>query len=88
MPPPRAIVATLVTVKPKGTNKRLLKIVVRFADTGAVQALFNSPFTKPAYLRIAVLTIDTNGDGVTDAVRVTALKAGPRRKLVKKIFRF
>jgi hypothetical protein len=43
------------------------------------------PFNKPAFLKIAVLALDTDGDGAADAVQVTPRKAGPRKRMVAKI---
>jgi len=82
-PAPRSLVASLVSVK-QG-RKRRLRVVVRYADTGEIKAEFSSPFNKPAYRGIAALALDTNGDGTPDAVQVTAVKAGPRKKTVRSV---
>jgi hypothetical protein len=50
--------------------------VERFADTGAVKAVFVSPFRPPRFKRIAVTAVDTNGDGVADWLLVTAVRHG------------
>jgi len=61
-----------------------LSILVVSADNGLVKALFKSPFQRPTYKHIAVQAIDTNGDGVSDAVKLTAMKG--RRKHVARVF--
>src|SRR5262249_20342334 len=63
-PPGEGVVASRVRV---GKRKRLL-VVVRSADSGAVKTMFFSAFQKPRYNAVAVTTVDTNGDGVADAV--------------------
>ena len=85
-PPVRSLTVALVSFKKN--HQRRLKIVVRFADTGEIKAQFNSPFNKPAYRKIAVSLLDQNSDGVADAVQVTALKAGPGNRMVKKVLSF
>jgi hypothetical protein len=69
----RGIGAHLATVK-VGKRKKLV-IVVTFADTGAKKSQITSPFQKPAYRSIQVSVKDTNGDGVPDAVVLTARKS-------------
>jgi hypothetical protein len=58
---------------------------VTFADTGALKAEVRSPFQRAAFRRILVAVFDSNGDGVADTVQVTALKAGPGKKRVKRV---
>jgi hypothetical protein len=71
-PVARGISASLITVK-LGKKKKLA-ILVSFADNGAKKTVLPSPFQKPAYKKISVGVKDTNGDGVADAVVVTAVK--------------
>jgi hypothetical protein len=86
-PPPvvqaRALVAALVSQK-VGRTRRLF-VRVSFADTGVLRTQIRSPFQQPAFRRILVTVFDSNGDGVADTVLVTALKAGPGKKRVKRI---
>jgi hypothetical protein len=82
----RALVVTLEVVR-KNHQRRLI-IVVRFADTGEIKARFDSPFNKPGFRRISVSLLDQNGDGVQDAVQVTALKAGPGKRLLTRTLGF
>jgi hypothetical protein len=75
-PPPvptaRPVTAQLVSVKVG--KKRKLVVQALFADTGALANEFLSPFQKPAFKHVEVSALDTNGDGVPDAVVVTAKK--------------
>jgi hypothetical protein len=75
-PPPapaaRGIVATLQRVG----KKKVLFVVVRFADTGAVKTMFKSPFQGPVFKNIQVRTTTTKGNGVTDTVVLTARRNG------------
>jgi hypothetical protein len=83
-PGPRAalgIGARLMTVK-AGKKKRLA-VQVFFADTGAPERQFISPFQKPAFKGISVTVGDSNGDGVADLVVLTARKG---RKTVTRVF--
>src|SRR5262245_30154942 len=80
---PRPWVVSLVSVR-RGRRRRL-RVVVRDADTGEVKVQFFSPFHKPAYRGITALAVDTDGDGESDAVRITARRVGPRRKRVTRI---
>jgi hypothetical protein len=82
----RQLTASLETVRQRRTRKKRLKIVVRYADTGAVKTELNSPFQKGAYTQIAVLTIDSNGDGAPDAVQISAIKVGLRKRAVQRVF--
>jgi hypothetical protein len=86
-PPPvvqaRALVAALVSKK-VGQTRRLF-VRVSFADTGVLRTQIRSPFQNPAFRRILVTVFDSNGDGVADTVLVTALKAGPGKKRVKRV---
>src|SRR5262249_6901649 len=83
-PPPRSLAASLVNVNQKG--KRRLKIVVKDADTGEIKAQFDSPFQRPTFRQIAVLALDIDGDGVVDAVRLTARRLGQSKKLLVRTF--
>jgi hypothetical protein len=78
------VAAALVAVRKRGKPPRL-NVVVRYADTGEIKAQFNSPFQQSAFRKIAVLAIDTNGDGVLDSVRVTAVQVGPRKRRVQRL---
>src|SRR5262245_60481276 len=73
-PPPaaRAVVASLVTRKHKG--KKTLFVRVVYADTGALKAEARSPFQSPAFKAVRAVAVDTDGDGVPEAVRVSARK--------------
>ena len=64
------VVAQLVSV-PQGTSS-VLMVQVRYADTGVLKRQFLSPFQAPTYTNIVVAVVDTNSDGVTDKVRVSA----------------
>jgi hypothetical protein len=70
---PRAIEAVFVKLRRK-KKPALLGIQVQFADNGQVITQFRSPFQTPTFKRIRVQAIDTNGDGVPDAVQVSALR--------------
>src|SRR5262249_41809582 len=63
-PAAEGVVAALVRV---GKRRRLL-VVVRYADSGAVKTMFWSAFQKPPFKAVGVVTVDSNGDGVADAV--------------------
>src|SRR5262249_40371298 len=71
-PAPRDLVATLQQVG----KKKVLFVVVRLADTGAVKAMFKSPFQGPAFKNIQVRTTSAKGNGVTDTVVLTARRNG------------
>jgi hypothetical protein len=77
----RGIGARLTTVK-AGKKKRL-EVQVLFADTGAPERQFISPFQKPAFKGISVTVRDSNGDGLADQVVLTARKG---RKTVTRVF--
>jgi hypothetical protein len=77
-PAARGVVARLVR---RGKAKRLF-VVVRFADTGAVKAVFKSPFQKPAFKKIQLSTLDSNGDGAADTVVLTARRLGKTKARV------
>jgi hypothetical protein len=70
VPRARAVVAALVSRKVG--KRRLLFVRVSFADSGALKAEVRSPFQKPAFRAVAVAAFDSDGDGVTDSVRLTA----------------
>jgi hypothetical protein len=71
-PTVRPIAAHLVTVR-VGKKKRLV-VQVFFADTGAKQREFASPFQSPHFKGIQVAARDSDGDGVPDLIVVTARK--------------
>jgi hypothetical protein len=73
-PPPaaRAIAVRLLTVK--GRKRKMLVVEVLFSDTGALKGQFPSPFQKPAFQSIRAAVRDSDGDGVPDAVVLTARK--------------
>jgi hypothetical protein len=56
---------------------------VSYADTGAKKREFLSPYQKPTFKAIQVTIRDTNGDGVPDAVVVTATKG---KRIVTRVF--
>jgi hypothetical protein len=78
-PPPvptaRGIVATLQRVG----KQKVLQVVVRFADTGAVKAVFRSPFQNPPFQKIRVTTQSAKGDGIADTVVLSALRNGKQK---------
>jgi hypothetical protein len=76
------VTATLVKVKRK-KKPALLEVQVKFADSGLVKTQFKSPFQTSAFKRITVQAVDTNGDGVPDAIQVTAFKG---KKRVQRVF--
>src|SRR5262249_18813953 len=63
-PAAEGVAAALVGV---GKRRRLL-VVVRYAESCAVKTMFWSPWQKPRYKAVAVTAVDTDGDGVADAV--------------------
>jgi hypothetical protein len=69
---PRAITATLVTMKVG--KKKKLAIEVLFADTMTQKRQFLSPFQKPSFANIQAKVRDSNGDGVPDEIVLTARK--------------
>jgi hypothetical protein len=68
----RPVAASLVAT---GRRKRRLLVVERFADTGAVKAVFVSPFQRPRFRQIAVTPVGVNG--VAEFL-VTAVRNGKR----------
>jgi hypothetical protein len=92
LPPPvvpdRPIVAALVNnvvvTRRKGRTHLFSQLFVRvsFADTGALKSQFLSPFQRPAYRSIAVTVFNSDGDGVADAVRLTARRGRRTTTLV------
>jgi hypothetical protein len=82
-PPPPGITARLVPVRAGRKRKPRLMVAVFAALTGAEVESFASPFQKPAFRDIHVGVIDSNGDGIADAVVVTARKG---RRRVTRIF--
>jgi hypothetical protein len=85
----RAIVAALVNnvmvTKRKGRTHLFAQLSVRvsFAETGALKSEFPSPFQTPAFRAIAVTVFNSDGDGVADAVRLTARRG---RRTVTQVF--
>lgn len=67
----------------RARTQRQLFVRVLFADTGEVKAEFLSPFQSPRFRRIALALLDTDGDGVTDAVLLSAKRG---RKSVQRQF--
>jgi hypothetical protein len=55
-------------------KKRKLMVEVFFADTGALDRVFPSPFQMPAFKNIQVSVRGSNGGGVPDEVVLTARK--------------
>jgi hypothetical protein len=74
-PTARGIVATLQ----RAGKKKGLQVVVRFADTGAVKAVFRSPFQNPPFQKIRVTTQSAKGDGIADTVVLSALRNGKQK---------
>jgi uncharacterized delta-60 repeat protein len=70
-PPPPGITAALVPMRGRG-HQPFLEVVVRYADTGAVKKEFRCPFQPTRYRRISVSILHTDGDGLADAVVLTA----------------
>jgi hypothetical protein len=81
-PPPvaqeRALVAELfneaLVARKKGPHRLFgpLFVQVSFADTGALEAEFLSPFQAPRYQLFEVSTFNADGDGVANAVLLIA----------------
>jgi hypothetical protein len=76
----RAFVVSLVT-KRVG-KKNVLLVVERFADNGAVKAVFRAPFQPGKFKAIKVTPVDTDGDGVADLLVVTAVRKGKTHTVV------
>jgi hypothetical protein len=70
--PRRKMGVRLITQKTR--KKKTLAVEVFYADTGATKRVFPSPFQNGRYKNIGVSVRDTNGDGVSDEVVVTARK--------------
>jgi hypothetical protein len=75
-PPARAITAKLV--KKVVGGRVLLRVRVRFADTGAIKREFNSPLQGPTYTKIKVAVMDSNADGAADLIAITGFKNGKK----------
>jgi FG-GAP-like repeat/FG-GAP repeat len=78
----RAISVALVK-RQVGPRLRLF-VQVFYADGGELKAEIRSPFQRPAFRKIVARAIDTNGDGITDAVKLTARKVSTNQ-LVRRI---
>jgi hypothetical protein len=74
-PVPRGVVATLQRVG----KRKVLQVVVRFADTGEVKTVFRSPFQNPAFRKIRVSTVAAKSAGVADTVVLSALRNGKKK---------
>src|SRR5262249_14903064 len=74
-PTARGIVATLR----RAGKKKGLQVVVRFADTRAVKAVFRSPFQNPAFQQSRVTTQSARGDGIAATVVLSALRNGKKK---------
>jgi hypothetical protein len=70
------VTASLMRARRKHHGKRRLMVVERFADTGAVKAMFVSPFQQPRFKHIAVSVARDHGDGIPQALVVTAVRKG------------
>jgi hypothetical protein len=57
--------------------------VVRYVGTGLIRDEFRSPFQSPQYTGISVNTLDLDGDGLADAVLLTAHKG---KRIFRRIF--
>jgi hypothetical protein len=73
-PATEGLAVSLVAV---GRSKRLL-LAERCADSGEVMRVRVSPFQRPRFKRIAVITVDVDGDGVADHLLVTAFRNGKK----------
>jgi hypothetical protein len=86
--PDRPIVAALVNevvvTRRKGRTHLFSQLFVRvsFADTGARKSEFLSPFQRPPYRFVDVSVLNADGDGVADAVRLTARRGRRTTTLV------
>jgi hypothetical protein len=81
---PRGIVAQLVMVKER--KKRILKVVVRYADTLERIAEFRSSFQKPRYKSVTVSTRDSNGNGAADIVVLAGILRPRKQKFAEFTF--
>jgi CSLREA domain-containing protein len=72
--PARAVFVTFLKVR-AGKKVRLL-VVERFADTGAVKAVFAAPFQPDKFKAISVTPLDVNGDGAADLLFFSAVRKG------------
>jgi hypothetical protein len=71
---PRPVNARLATVTKKG--KKVLTVVVSYADTGEFKRRFTSPYQRPKFSNIRVSVRDGDGDGQPELVVVTARRGG------------
>src|SRR5262249_15050688 len=74
--PGRSIVASFLLV---GKKKKVLLVVVRFADNGQVKGVFRSPFQNPPFHQIRLTVVSSRGDGVNDTVVLTAVLNGKKK---------
>jgi hypothetical protein len=81
----RAIGAAVEIRQVGPTPTRFVKVF--FADNGALKIRFRSPFQSPAFSRIRAVAFDSSGDGVADAVLLTARRV-TNNQLVGRIFHF
>jgi Calx-beta domain/FG-GAP-like repeat/FG-GAP repeat len=65
---------TVELVKRQVGTKQKLFVQVFYADSGELKTEFRSPFQRPAYRQVVARAVDSNKDGLRDAVRLTARK--------------
>jgi Calx-beta domain len=75
---------TVELVKRQVGTKQQLFVQVFYADTGELKTEFRSPFQRPAYRQIVAKAVDSNQDGLRDAVRLTARKVSTNQ-LVRRL---
>jgi hypothetical protein len=81
----RAIGAAVEIRRVGPTLTRFVKVF--YADNGALKIRIRSPFQSPAFSRIRAVAFDSNGDGVADAVLLTARRV-TNNQLVRRIYHF
>ena len=69
--------------RPVGTTQKLF-VQVFYADSGELKTEFLSPFQRPAYRQIVARAVDSNQDGLADAVRLIARKVSTNQ-LVRRL---
>ena len=68
---------------PVGLTPKLF-VRVCYADTGEVMTEFRSPFQRPTFYKIVATAFDSDGDGLADAMKLTARRTDTNR-LVRRI---
>jgi hypothetical protein len=77
--PPAPTAHGIVATLRRAGKKKGLQVVVRFADTGAVKAVFRSPFQNPPFQQIRLTTQSARGDGIADTVVLSAFRNGKKK---------